>query len=153
MHLASTNAAVTDLQMGDPPEWPIDFGFSTRDYVKLRIMRGRVKVRPARICAACFVLLAQINFLWVSVLHRHEEGAPPARATALRGGDRWSQPLVATGPLCTACQIVRNSAARPTLGTPAPNPATSSPIRLIADPTESPFHVPYVAYGRAPPLS
>jgi len=99
------------------------------------------------------MLLAQINLFWLSVLHRHEEGTLPARATTLQGGARSSGLVLATGLLCTACQIVRHGAARPTLGTRAPNPAASSPMRLTADLNESPFHARYVAYGRAPPLS
>ena len=101
----------------------------------------------------CLVLLAQINLFWVSVLHRHEEGTLPARGTTLQGGERSSGPVLATGLLCTACQIVRHGAARPTLGTRAPNLAASSPIRLTVDLSQSPFHARYVAYGRAPPLS
>lgn len=98
------------------------------------------------------MLLAQINLVWVSVVHRHEEGPLPARAATLQGGNGPSQPVLATGLLCTACQILRQSAARLTLSTPAPIPAASSPVGFTVDPGESLLRAPRVAYGRAPPL-
>ena len=108
-------------------------------------MRGKVST-------ACLVLLAQVNLLWVAAVHRHEEEAVPARATATSSGDPHSRPGLARSLLCTPCQIVRNGAARPTLGTLAPSPANSTSIAFTFHPGKFAFHRPSVTYGRAPPL-
>jgi len=95
------------------------------------------------------VLLAQANLLWLVVVHRHDEETVPMAATAVNGAARQS---LETGLLCTACQIVRHGAARPTLGTPVPSPVASTPIGFPDDAGVLAFHRLSVTYGRAPPL-
>ena len=119
---------------------------------KIGVVRGKVNLHPVRTHAAWLLLLAQISLLWLAVLHRHQEEAVSARATAVHGGGQWPQPTLETGLICTACQIVRHSAARPALGTPAPNPAASTSLGVTADPSELILRQPSVVYGRAPPL-
>jgi hypothetical protein len=97
------------------------------------------------------VLLAQINLLWVAALHRHAEEVS-VRAAPVCGGDWQSYSAFDDGRLCTACQIVRHSAGRPSLDAPALKPAGSTPIGFTPDPGELTFRQPSVAYGRAPPL-
>ena len=118
---------------------------------KIMIVRGKLSFDGVWTCAACLVLLAQVNLLWVAALHRHEEEAVPARTTATSSGEPHSQPGLERSLLCTPCQIVRNGAARPTLGTPAPSSATSASIAFTVDPGEFAFYRPSVTYGRAPP--
>lgn len=115
------------------------------------IVRGKVSFNAVWTCAACLVLLAQVNLLWVAALHFHEEEGLAVRGAPTYSGDPHSQPALERGLLCTPCQIVRNGAARPTLGTPAPSPATSTSITFAVDPGEFAFHRPTVTYGRAPP--
>jgi len=110
-------------------------------------VRGRVRVP----IAVRFVLLAQINLLWVAALHRHAEEVS-VRAAPVCGGDWQSYSAFDDGRLCTACQIVRHSAGRPSLDAPALKPAGSTPIGFTPDPGELTFRQPSVAYGRAPPL-
>ncbi len=63
-----------------------------------------------------------------------------------------SKPLAAK-PLCVACQVSRESAARPAVSAPAPTLAASVVPLLAA--SASDFHArhPAVIFGRAPPLS
>ena len=139
---------------GKPPRAPRRFAGGWV-YISGKIMtvRGKISFNAVWTCAACLVLLAQVNLLWVAAVHRHEEEAVPARATATSSGDLHSQPGLARSLLCAPCQIVRNGAARPTLGTPSPSPATSTSIAFTFDPGEFAFHRPAVTYGRAPPLA
>jgi hypothetical protein len=115
------------------------------------IVRGKVSFNAVWTCAACLVLLAQVNLLWVAALHCHEEEGLAARGAPTYSGDLHSQPALERGLLCTPCQIVRNGAARPALGTPAPSAAASTSITFAVDPGEFAFHRPFVSYGRAPP--
>lgn len=118
---------------------------------RIKDVRGKANFHSARVGVVCLVLLAQANLLWVAALHRHDEEAAPKAAPAVNGAARQSQPVLETGLICTVCQVVRYSAARPTPSASAPNPAVSALIGFTADPHELTFHRPSVAYGRAPP--
>ena len=117
------------------------------------VVRGKISFNAVWTCAAWLVLLAQVSLLWVAAVHRHEEEAVPARATATSSGDQHSASGLTRSLLCTPCQIVRNGAARPTLGTLAPSPANSTSIAFTFHPGKFAFHRPSVTYGRAPPLA
>ena len=101
------------------------------------------------LCLALF----QVNLLWVVALHRHETlGTSAPLSTAVRRASRAQQPVVENGLLCTACQIVRHAAARPTPGAVAPE--AQSAVSVLAAFSFSIFHSlrRTTLYGRAPPL-
>ncbi len=121
--------------------------------LKSRTVRGSITNRYLRAVTTCCVLLAQVHLLWVAVLHRHEAVTVPVGATTVREVARHPQPAVESGVLCTACQIVRQSAARPAAGTPTPEPAAAVSLRPVVPSNEFYSYERTVVYGRAPPAS
>ena len=102
------------------------------------------------LCLALF----QVNLLWVVALHHHETlGTSAPHPAAVCGASQAQQPVVENGLLCTACQIVRHAAARPTQGATASE--AQGPVSVLAAFSFSVFHSlrPTTLYGRAPPLA
>jgi hypothetical protein len=100
------------------------------------------------------VVLAQFHLLWVAVLHQHEAISVPGQVAAVEA----CQPHLHTGAtdsglLCTACQIVRHSAARPAQGTRVPESKDASISRPVISSGTFYSHQPTALFGRAPPLS
>ncbi|HEV2176522.1 MAG TPA: hypothetical protein VGW33_04875 [Terriglobia bacterium] len=109
--------------------------------------------RLVRGLAAC-LLLAQVNLLWIAEWHHHEPPVPLARGAAkVFAGSSGQQPSRENALLCPVCQIVRQSAARPSTGSPAPESAASAPLQFVVSLESFHSHRPIAAFGRAPPLS
>lgn len=110
--------------------------------------------RLGRTLSTALVVLAQFHLLWVAVLHRHEAVTVPGQVAGVEA----YQPHLHTGTadsglFCTACQIVRHSAARPAQGTRAPEPEDASISRPVISSSRFYSHQPTALFGRAPPLS
>jgi hypothetical protein len=109
-------------------------------------------VRRALVCA-CLAWL-QVNLLWVAALHRHGEIEIPLGTPAtFQGGNHQPQPPVEGWVICSACQIVRHSAARPASSTPTVQTEAGSLFSPVVVPLDFPFFHPAALYGRAPPLA
>jgi len=131
----------------------ISQGIDVRSLLEWITVQRAFHHRLARGLAAC-LLLAQVNLLWIAELHHHESSAPLApRAARLNPVDSQSQPVGENALLCPVCQIVRQSAARPSTGSPAPQSAASAPLQFVVSLESFHSHRPIAAFGRAPPLS
>src|SRR5215472_2068912 len=80
---------------GKPPRAPRRFAGGWV-YISGKIMtvRGKISFNAVWTCAACLVLLAQVNLLWVAAVHRHEEEAfrrapPPPPAETCTPSRGW----------------------------------------------------------------
>ncbi|HET7212931.1 MAG TPA: hypothetical protein VFL79_05045 [Terriglobia bacterium] len=99
----------------------------------------------------------QVHLLVVLVLHHH---VVPGSAlefsnapTTIGQGGRQSLPPGAEQGYCTACQILRHGAVRPTLGNPTLH---YSSVATLLSPLSATIIVssqPSPWYGRAPPLA
>jgi|GEM_PF-1690387 hypothetical protein len=68
---------------------------------------------------AWFVLLGQLQLVFAAELHSHGYPAVSGQHTIkIAGAKSKSPPATPDGSLCVVCQIVRQSAARPTLNGP-----------------------------------
>jgi hypothetical protein len=99
------------------------------------------------------LVLLQVHLVWIGELHRHSfaEALPPS-TTSLREGSQQPAPVVDTELLCTACQVVQHSAARPAISTPTPGPVAAVSFRPTVASSDFNSHQPNIQYGRAPPL-
>jgi hypothetical protein len=103
--------------------------------------------------ASSALALLQVQFLWVTMLHRHGEMLAPWSAPQVVGCDLSQSPGVEGGVPCTACQIVRNSALQPATDMVVLQQAASVPLPPIM--TRPRYHSlrPASSFSRAPPLS
>lgn len=116
-------------------------------------VRGFFRNRYLRPVTTCALALLQINLLWLALFHRHEAFTYSTQPVSVQPGRRQLPLVVDTALLCNACQIVRQSALRPSVSPQAPRIASLVPLRLAVrrnDP-RSPQRI--VVFGRAPPLS
>jgi hypothetical protein len=97
------------------------------------------------------LVLLQVHLLWIVMFHRHGEMPMPWRTDSIQVGDGQPSPAVESTLLCTACQIVRNSALRP--ATAAPLLFASRDVGLPQRVTISHYNAlrPAISSGRAPP--
>jgi hypothetical protein len=99
----------------------------------------------------------QLHLLVVLVLHHHvlprfSLGLSATTANVGQAGRR-SQPAGAEQGYCTACQILRHGAVRPSLGNPTPHRTSVAPFLMPLSATVILSAQPAAWYGRAPPLS
>jgi hypothetical protein len=115
----------------------------------------KAKLRPGilRTALVFCVALSQVHLLWIAVTHRHVADELSPRAAQFQPGVPQPSPAADSGLLCTACQIVRHSAAMPATGTLVPEPAGSVFLRPALVLSSFCFFPLSVIYGRAPPLS
>ncbi|HET7100662.1 MAG TPA: hypothetical protein VFJ52_05880 [Terriglobia bacterium] len=113
--------------------------------------------RSWRRATTWLLAVLQLHLLIVLVLHHH---VLPEIAlgfsntpTSIGQAGRQSLPGGAEQGYCTACQIVRHSAVRPSLGNPTPYLSSVAPLLppLSAIVVHSAQPSPW--YGRAPPLA
>ncbi|HEX5411090.1 MAG TPA: hypothetical protein VFZ27_04445 [Terriglobia bacterium] len=108
--------------------------------------------------ATIWVLAAmQLHLLLVLVLHHHVlRGLSLELSTAKTEVGQAEQPIYPPGVehgFCTACQILRHGAVRPSLGNPTPHRSSVAPFLaprfavIVRCALPSPWH------GRAPPLA
>jgi len=97
--------------------------------------------------------LLQLHIFWVTIFHHHESSAFPLQSSTVQQGSRHIPLAVETSLVCTACQIVRHGALRPTLGPQALRPASAAPLRMAVLRDHLSLLQPVVIFGRAPPLS
>ena len=117
-------------------------------------MRTCLSRRWVKVATTLCLALFQVNLLWVVALHRHETlGTSAPHSMAVRRASQAQQLVVENGLLCTACQIVRHSAARPAQGAAAPE--IRGAVSVLAAFSFSIFHSlrPTTLYGRAPPFA
>ena len=117
-------------------------------------MRNREHLRFLRGVASGLLFL-QLNLLWTSALHHHDQddwvaGRSPAAWS--RTQEHPNQNLSSLAP-CPVCQIVRLSAVRPAVVHPTPEPAKYRYFNLDLPAILPQSHSPAVVYGRAPPLT
>ena len=99
----------------------------------------------------------QLHLLVVLVLHHHivpEVSLELSTATTTVGQtDRHSQPAGGEQGYCTACQILRHSAVRPSLGNPTPHRSLVAPFLMPLSAAVIVSSRPAAWHGRAPPLA
>jgi hypothetical protein len=118
---------------------------------------GLFKKRSWRRATTWLLAVMQLHLLVVLVLHHHVlQGSSlgfSRAATSVGQTDRQSQPVGAGQGYCTACQILRHSAVRPSLGNPTPHRSSVAPLlatlsaAVVLSARPAPWH------GRAPPLA
>jgi hypothetical protein len=99
------------------------------------------------------LMLLQVHFLWVAVLHHHEVIFSASAGNVVRSAWVQQQPMADSAVFCTACQIVRNNAVRPAVAVPAPRPDLFLPLRPANRTNGLESYQPAVSYARAPPLA
>src|SRR5579859_704003 len=116
-------------------------------------VRGFFRNRYLRPVTTCALALLQINLLWLALFHRHDTCTFSTQPVSVQQGRRESPLVVDTALLCNACQIVRQSALRPSVSPQAPRIASLVPLRLAVqrNAPRSPQRI--IVFGRAPPLS
>jgi len=99
----------------------------------------------------------QLHLLLVLVLHHHilpafspELSTAPARVGQ---ANTPSHPANGEQGYCTACQILRHGAVRPSLGNPTPQRSLVAPLLALRSATVVLTAQPAAWYGRAPPLA
>jgi hypothetical protein len=116
-----------------------------------------LKNRRWRRATTWLLAVMQLHLLMVLVLHHHVLRGIALEfsqaTTSLGQTEKPSRPAGSEQGFCTACQILRHSAVRPSLGSPAPHRSSIAPFL-------GPRFVPVVlsaqpspCYGRAPPLA
>ncbi|HET9177101.1 MAG TPA: hypothetical protein VFQ24_01950 [Terriglobia bacterium] len=116
-----------------------------------------MKNRRWRRATIWLLAVMQLHLLMVLVLHHHvlrEIALEFSQArTTLGQTEKPSLPAGAEHGFCTACQILRHSAVRPSLGSPAPHRSSLAPFlaprfaAVVLSTQTPPWH------GRAPPLA
>ena len=99
------------------------------------------------------LVLLQFHLLCIIMLHRHNETQVPWHIHCIHVGGSQQSPSVESSVLCTACQIVRNSAIRP--ATVVPLLCAELTVEVAQGTATSQYHSlrPAIWYGRAPPCS
>jgi hypothetical protein len=98
------------------------------------------------------LVVLQVHLLCITIFHRHEETQVPWHIHCIHEGESQQSPSVESSVLCTACQIVRNSAFRPAAVAPLLSAALT--VALPQRTATSHYHSlrPAIWYGRAPPV-
>jgi hypothetical protein len=121
------------------------------------IVFGLFKKRSWRRATTWLLAVMQLHLLVVLVLHHHvlsEASLGFSRAaTSVGQTNRQSQPVGAQQSFCTACQILRHSAVRPSLGNPTPHRSSVAPFLATLSATVVCSAQPSAWHGRAPPLA
>jgi|ERR1035441_7609389 hypothetical protein len=108
--------------------------------------------RIKRGMAPYILVLLQVHLLWIVMFHRHGETPAPWHTDSVQVGGTQQSPAAESTLVCTACQIVRNSAIRP--ATAAPLFSAALAVALSPRSAISQYHslLPVIWYGRAPPI-
>src|SRR5271169_6410852 len=117
------------------------------------IVRGFFANRLLRSSLTCILALLQVHLFWLTIFHHHEETIVSTQPATFQQKNPNSPAAVETGLVCTACQIVRNSALRPTVSPQAPGLISSVPLHLAVAHNNLRPVLRVVGFGRAPPLS
>ncbi|TAM80090.1 MAG: hypothetical protein EPN47_16495 [Acidobacteria bacterium] len=116
-----------------------------------------MKNRRWRSATTWLLAVMQLHLLMVLVLHHHVLRGIPLEfsktRTSLGQTDRPSQPSCVEHGFCTACQILRHSAVRPSLGNPAPSRSAVAPFLAPLSATVVLSVQTSYRHGRAPPLA
>lgn len=101
------------------------------------------------------LLLTQLQLLWMAAFHWNEEPLPTTACIfTVQEDSRQAVPSGQGKNPCVVCQIVRQNAVRPGIGTPMPQPVNRRVYFRPAVPSRGFYsYQPNVANGRAPPLS
>ena len=116
-----------------------------------------LKIRSWRKTTTWLLALMQLHLLVVLVLHHHLlprlSLELSAATTTVGQADRQSQPAGSEQSYCTACQILRHGAVRPSLGNPTPHRTSVAPFLMPLSAAVLVSARPAAWHGRAPPLS
>jgi hypothetical protein len=116
-----------------------------------------LKRRSWRRATTLLLAVMQLHLLVVLVLHHHVlQGISleiSRTTTSIGQTDRQSQPVGAAQGYCTACQILRHSAVRPSLGNPTPHRSSAVPLLAPLSAAVVLSAQPSAWHGRAPPLA
>jgi hypothetical protein len=116
-----------------------------------------MKSRSWRRATTWLLALMQLHLLVVLVLHHHVLSGIflelTQTTTSISQTGRQSQPAGATQGYCTACQILRHSAVRPSLGNPTQYRSSVAPLLSQIAAAGSLSAQPAAWHGRAPPLA
>jgi len=116
-----------------------------------------LKRRSSRRATTWLLAVMQLHLLVVLVLHHHVlPGVTlefPNMPTTVSQTSRQSQPVGSEQGYCTACQILRHSAVRPSLGNPAQHHSAVAPLRSLLATALVAFAQPAAWHGRAPPIA
>jgi hypothetical protein len=116
-------------------------------------MRRSFRNPIRRAVAIGFILLGQLQILWVAAVHQHEPWPVPQSAKIQAAGSARQPSPESSNVLCPACQIIRHNAARTSAGMLPPPPrvwvgqlAGTTIFTLLSWDS-------LVTRGRSPPLS
>jgi hypothetical protein len=116
-----------------------------------------MKSRSWRRATTWLLALMQLHLLVVLVLHHHVLSGISLdltdTPTNISNTNRQSQPVGGPTSYCTACQILRHSAVRPSLGNPAQYRSSVAPLRSLLAAAIVVSTQPAAWHGRAPPLA
>jgi len=116
-----------------------------------------MKRRSWRAATTWLLAAMQLHLLLVLALHHHI--LPQlllefsTTKVTIAQTNRPSQPANGEQRYCTACQILRHGAVRPSLGNPTPRRSLVSPLLAARAATDVLTSQSSAWYGRAPPLA
>ena len=117
------------------------------------IVRGHFRNRYLRPAFTSALVLLQVHLFLLTVFHHHDSDLLQKRPATVGQGRFHTPPTVDAALVCTACQIIRHSAMRPSVGPQAPQVASAVPLRLAVPRDYLPSLQKIAAFGRAPPLA
>ena len=100
----------------------------------------------------CALALLQVHIFWVTLFHHHDSLPLPLQSSTVQQGSADMPLEVEASLFCTACQIMRHSAAQPALAFQLPAPATLVPFLPKGVLIKIHSIQPDAFNGRAPPL-
>ncbi|HLY61272.1 MAG TPA: hypothetical protein VKV95_11025 [Terriglobia bacterium] len=121
--------------------------------VQLLAVRSHFRNRYWRPAFTSALVLLQVHLFLLTVFHHHDSDFFQNRPATLSQGRFHTPPAVDAAFVCTACQIIRHGAMRPSLGPQAPQVASSVPLRLNVLRDDLPSLQKIAAFGRAPPIA
>jgi len=131
-----------------------EWGFALPETGRIGFVPVTAKRRFLRCAISFALLLVQVNLLWAAGFHCHISLAfVPGHHAAIRHASRRQPSAVRAEFLCTACQIIRQNAARPAAGVWTPELAACVIFAFLAPSGRLYSQVSTLIYGRAPPLS
>jgi len=115
-----------------------------------------LKRRSWRKVTTWLLAVMQMHLLVVLVLHHHVLSRTSLElsttTTSMGQADRNSLPAGGEQSYCTACQILRHSAVRPSLGNPTVYHSSVAPLLALSAAMGVLYAQPTAWHGRAPPL-
>ncbi len=109
--------------------------------------------RHVRYIVTWALALLQLNIFWVTAFHHHDALILHGQTPSVQVASHFVPAGAEASLVCTACQIVRHGAFRPSIRPEAPRPAASVPFQIAVLRGDLRSSQQVIIFGRAPPLS